>query len=51
MGAIRRVLDTVAFEGIVTLECAPGFKFECKYPQSDIRIQESFTLWKATSGL
>ena len=45
--AIARVLKEIEFEGIVTLECAPGYRFECKYPESDRKIQESFDLWKS----
>ena len=45
--AIARVLKEIEFEGIVTLECAPGYRFECKYPESDRKIQESFDLWQS----
>ena len=45
--AIAQILKEINYEGIVTLECAPGYRFECKYPESDRKIQESFDLWRS----
>ena len=28
------------FQGVITIESAPGYEFECTYPESDIRILE-----------
>ena len=51
MPAIARVLKEIEFGGIVTVECAPGYRFECKYPESDRKIQESFDLWQSLLNL
>ena len=31
---------------IATLECASGYLFECKYPESDEKIARSSEIWK-----
>ena len=46
MKTIARVLKTVQFDGILTIESAPGYRFECKGEAADQGIQESFKLWK-----
>lgn len=45
--AVAKVLREIDYKGILTLECAPGFKFECKGADADKRIQRSFDLWKS----
>lgn len=47
VGMIADVLKAIEYDGILTLECAPGFKFECKYPESDERILKNFEYWKS----
>ena len=44
---IARVLADLKFDGILTIESAPGFQFKCEYPESDIRIKETFEFWKS----
>ncbi len=46
IGLIAKVLRDIKYDGILTIESAPGFKFECKYPESDKRILETFEQWK-----
>ena len=43
---IAAVLKEIAFDGILTIESAPGCVFECAYPESDKRILETFAIWK-----
>lgn len=38
MQMIAKVLKEIRFDGVLTIESAPGFMFECKYPESDDRI-------------
>ena len=33
------------FDGVVTIESAPGVHYECKYPESDEKINKSFSYW------
>ena len=49
MEMIARVLRDIKYEGVLTIESAPGFMFECKYPESDERILQTFELWKRLS--
>ena len=49
MEMIARVLSDIKYEGVLTIESAPGFMFECKYPESDERILQTFELWKRLS--
>lgn len=46
MQIISDVLRDIKFDGIATIESAPGYKFECKYPESDERILQTFRQWK-----
>lgn len=48
---ICRVLKDLKYEAILTIESAPGFKFECKYPESDERILKTFEYWKKVLSL
>ena len=43
---IAKVLKNVEYDGILTIESDPGFKFECKYPESDKRILETLKYWE-----
>ena len=43
---IADVLKEIGFDGVLTIESAPGFQFACAYPESDIRILETFKIWK-----
>ena len=47
---IARVLQDIKFDGVLTIESAPGLLFECKYPESDERILETFEIWKSLSN-
>ena len=40
MEIIFSLLKERNFEGVITIEAAPGYEFECTYPESDIRILE-----------
>ena len=44
------VLKEIAFDGILTIESAPGCQFACAYPESDRRILETFAMWKRCIG-
>lgn len=46
---VAKVLRDIKFDGVLTIESAPGFKFECVYPESDERILQTFDLWKKLS--
>lgn len=43
---IADVLRRVGFNGVLTIESAPGFSFKCEYPESDLRINETYSYWK-----
>lgn len=43
---IAEVLKEINFDGVLTIESAPGFHFECAYPESDKRINETYAYWK-----
>lgn len=43
---IADVLKKICFDGVLTIESAPDFKFKCKYPESDERINKTFIYWK-----
>ena len=47
---IADVLREISFDGILTIESAPGFRFKCVYPESDERILETYALWKRYIG-
>ena len=48
---IANVLKEIGFDGILTIESAPGYRFDCRYPESDKRINETFAYWKKLCGL
>lgn len=47
---IADVLREIGFNGILTIESAPGFTFKCVYPESDERILKTYELWKKCIG-
>ncbi len=40
MNIMFTLLKEREFQGVITIESAPGYEFECTYPESDIRILE-----------
>ena len=42
---IANVLNELNYEGIVTIESAPGFRFECESKQRDERIINDLKYW------
>lgn len=46
---IARVLKEIKYNGIVTIESAPGYMFECRGAEADRRIIETFDYWKDIS--
>lgn len=44
---IAQVLKEINYDGVVTVESAPGYMFECKYPESDKRILENVKYWES----
>lgn len=46
---IAAVLREINFDGVLTIESAPGFQFKCQYPESDERIIKTFNYWKEVS--
>lgn len=47
MQIIANVLKDLKYDEILTIESAPGFKFECRFPESDERIIKTFEYWKS----
>lgn len=43
---IAEVLKEIEFDGVLTIESAPGYRFKCKYPESDERILKTYEFWK-----
>ena len=43
---IARVVRDIDFQGIMTIESAPGFKFECSGDDADEGILKTFDYWK-----
>ncbi len=43
---IARVIQDIAYGGIMTIESAPGFKFECRGRDADEGIMKTFAYWK-----
>ncbi|MBE6586192.1 MAG: sugar phosphate isomerase/epimerase [Ruminococcaceae bacterium] len=43
---IARVIKDMDFHGIITIESAPGYKFECKGQEADEGIMKTFAYWK-----
>lgn len=44
---IARVVRDMGFDGIMTIESAPGFRFECRGKDADEGILKTFDYWKA----
>lgn len=44
---IARVVKDIDFHGVMTIESAPGFKFDCYGTEADERILKTFDYWKA----
>lgn len=45
---VARAVKTFGFQGVMTIESAPNFRFECRFPVSDERIARTFEIWKNT---
>lgn len=43
---IAKVLKELGYDGILTIESAPGFKFECKGAEADAKILNTYNYWK-----
>lgn len=43
---IARVVHDMDFHGVLTIESAPGFKFECRGADADEGILKTFAYWK-----
>ncbi len=43
---IARVVRDIDFHGIMTIESAPGYKFDCSGDEADERIMKTFAYWK-----
>lgn len=43
---IAKLLKDIGYNEILTIESAPGFKFECSSRESDERILKTFEYWK-----
>lgn len=43
---IARVVRNMGFDGIMTIESAPGFRFECRGADADEGIMKTFDYWK-----
>ncbi|MBQ6990952.1 MAG: hypothetical protein IJN58_07835 [Clostridia bacterium] len=44
---LARVIRDFGFDGVLTIESAPGFQFPCVYPESDQKILETCRYWKS----
>lgn len=44
---LAQVIRDFGFDGVLTIESAPGFQFPCSYPKSDQRILETCRYWKS----
>ena len=44
--AVARALREMEFDGILTVESAPGFKFECRGKDADEGILKTYAYWK-----
>ena len=43
---MAKVIRDFGFDGVLTIESAPGFKFECKGKDADDGIAKTFAYWK-----
>ena len=48
--AFARALREVGFDGVLTVESAPGFKFECRGKDADEGIQRTLSYWEGLCG-
>ncbi len=44
--AVAKALAEVGFDGVLTVESAPGYKFECRGKDADEGILKTFAYWK-----
>ena len=44
--AVAKVLREVGYDGILTIESAPGFRFECRGKDADEGILKTYEYWK-----
>jgi hypothetical protein len=44
--AVARALKEIGFEGVLTVESAPGFRFECRGKDADEGIGKTLAYWK-----
>ncbi len=44
--AVARALKEMGFEGVLTVESAPGFRFECRGRDADEGIEKTLKYWK-----
>lgn len=44
--AVARALKEIGFEGVLTVESAPGFRFECRGKDADEGIVKTLEYWK-----
>ena len=51
VAAVARALREWGFEGILTLESAPGFRFACHGTDADEGILRTFAYWQSLQGL
>ena len=50
MKIIADVLKSIPYEGIVTIESAPGYKFKCEKTDADNGINKTYAFWKGCLG-
>lgn len=48
--AVARALKELGYEGILTIESAPGFKFECRGQAADEGILQTYAYWQTCLG-
>ena len=46
ISAIAKLMNELQFDGVITIESAPGFAFECKGQAADDGIAKTFAYWK-----
>lgn len=44
---VSHAIKEFGFKGVLTIESAPGYRFECRYPESDERIAKSTAYWRS----
>ena len=47
---ISRALDEIGYDGVLTIESAPGFQFPCYGEEADTRILKTWDYWKSIRG-